>query len=308
MGLRSAAPVTEQLPSIDAIMENVNDSTQTESAKPAEGKQEVKEDGLDRIEREQKHRREQFKLQQRIKELEAKQGNPSDKASGIDLDSKNPFKDVAKAKNMSQDEIVRLALEAMDDELTPAEKKDEFKNLSPQEIADLVKKQLKEEQAKEAEENGKKSSEEKAISDFKANISKRALELEVDYPLVNSLGGSDSVYMMIEEQFLADSKEFGEEYAQENMMKPDDAIKKVNEVLAKSVKEALKSKNLKKFLLDAIKEEGNEAETQSEVDEQLNDRDVTLNNKDFRAGTEPAVKPKFNSSAEELDYLINKFI
>jgi hypothetical protein len=215
---------------------------------------------------------------------------------------------VAKAKNMSQDDIVRLALEAMDDDLTPAEKKDEFKNLSPQEIADLVKKQLREEQEKEKADLTAKDLESKAISDFKENISKKAIELEADYPLVNSLGGTDSVYNMIEEQFLADSKEFGEEYAKENIMSTDDAIKKVNETLAISVKEALKSKHLKKFLLDNIKEDNVEEGNQSEVDEQLEDRDVTLNNKQFRSGTEPVVKPKFNSNQEELDYLINKFI
>jgi predicted secreted Zn-dependent protease len=63
------------LASLDSIIEGVsqNGTSQGETAKPAEVKQETKEDGLDRIEREQKHRREQFRLQQRIKELEEQQ-------------------------------------------------------------------------------------------------------------------------------------------------------------------------------------------------------------------------------------------
>lgn len=303
--MRSEAPIMEQLPSIDSVMEGVvNGAGQSEAAKPAEVKQETKEDNLDRIEREQRHRREQFKLQQRIKELEGKQGNPSDKASTIDLNAKNPFKEVVKAKNMTQDEIVRLALEAMDDDLSPEEKKEELKASTPEEIAKLVKKQLEEERVAEE----KKNQESKAVTDFKASIASEANKLAEKYPLVDSLGGSEQAYMLIEQQFLADSKEFGEEYAQENMMKIEDAIQKTNETLAITVKQALKSKHLKDFLLKAIKEEGGEAEEQSDGDNQLKENEITLNNKAFSSGTEPAVKPNFKSNAEELDFLINKFI
>lgn len=303
--MRAEAPIMEQLPSIDSIMEGVaNGSGQGETEKPAEVKQETKEDNLDRIEREQRHRREQFKLQQRIKELEGKQGNPSDKTSTIDLNAKNPFKEVVKAKNMTQDEIVRLALEAMDDDLSPEEKKEELKASTPEEIAKLVRKQMEEEKALEE----KKNQESKAVTDFKANIAAEATKLAEKFPLVDSLGGSEQAYLLIEQQFLADSKEFGEEYAQENMMKIEDAIQKTNETLAITVKQALKSKYLKDFLLKAIKDESGEAEEQSDGDNQLKENEITLNNKAFSSGTEPVVKPNFKSNAEELDFLINKFI
>lgn len=305
MGLRSAPPVMEQLPSIDSIISGVQGGTgQSEAAKSAEGKQEIKEENLDRIDREQKHRREQFRSEQRIKDLEKQLANSSNKTSVVDTESKNPFKDIVKAKGMSQDEIVRLALEAMDDDLSPEEKKDEFKNMSPSEIAELVKKQLKEEQELEA----KNGAETKAISDFKASIVSRAKEVDEQYPLIGGLGGEEQVYAMIEQQFLADSKEFGEKYAQENMLNVDEAIKKTNESLAISVKEALKSKHLRQFLLKAIKDDSGEVEDQSHGDDQLKEREVTLNNRDFRAGTEPAGKPQFKSDRDELDFLINKFI
>jgi|ERR1017187_5218210 hypothetical protein len=310
MGLRQAAPqvapTTEALPSLDSIISGAeNGAGQSETAKPAEVKQEVKEGAnLDRIEREQKHRREMFRNQERIKQLEKQLGDTSNKASGIDLDAKNPFKEVARVKNLTQDDIVKLALEAMDDKMSTSEKKEELKSSTPEEIAALVRKQLDEERLKET----KTKAEQQAIDDYKKGIKEQILKEEEKYPLVESLGGTNQVYEAIELKFLEDSKEYGEEYARENMLSIEDAAKKVNENLANAVKTALKSKHLREFLLNAIKDDAKEVGDQSKEDNSSQEEEITINNKRFKADTESVHKPQFSSNQEELDYLINKFI
>jgi hypothetical protein len=296
-----------ELPTLDSLITGAsNVPVEGKTEEPTKSEQ-TKEENLDRIDREQRHRREMYKAQQRIKELESR--NNSDKTGGIDPDSKSPFKDLAKARGMSQDDVVRLALEAMDDDLTQEEKKEDMSKMTPAQIAELVKKQLKEEQEASEKEKAKTTAETQAIENFKKDIVGKADELAEKFPLVSSLGGVDSVYKLIEDKFNSDSKEYGEEYAQENMMKVEDAIKKTNETLALSVKDALKSKHLREFLIAAIRDESGELEDQSNGDEQLKEnKEVTLNNRDFSARTEPAVKPQFRSSDEELDFLINKFI
>lgn len=301
MGLRAAVPVSAPLPTIDAIIEGKTDVAPTiEETKAPEPKED--QGSLERIEREQKHRRELFAAQKRIKELEAKSGNPSNQTSG--LDSKNPIKDLAKSKGLSQDEVVRMALEAMDDDLSPQEKKDDLKGMTPEAIAAMVleqieaKNQKKEEAVKETQ----------AVTDFKTKISNEAAE---KFPIVAALGGAGSAFDIINEQFKKDAEEFGLEYAQENMISIEHALKKTNEALAINIKDALKSKELRDFISNIIKEDGakDKKAQQSNVPEQLEDEEesITMTNLSHRAATEAGGRPKFNSDQEELDFLINKY-
>ena len=230
MGLRSEAPVSAPLPTLESLLEPREENATSEEAKAPESKED--QGTLERIEREQKHRREMLAAQKRIKDLESKQRDPSDKTSGIE--SKNPIRDIAKAKNLSQDDVIRMALEAMDDDLTPEEKKNDLKKMDPTEIAKLVKEELdKERQTAET-----KTKQTEAITNFKTQISEKAKELAEQYPMVDALGGANNAFDMINSQYEADLKEFGDEYAQENMMKIEDAIKKTNEILANNVKDA----------------------------------------------------------------------
>jgi len=304
MGLRTAAPVSAPaLPSLDSIIsgENANE-TGTQETKAPEPKED--QSALERIEREQKHRREMFALQKRNKELEAKSRDSSNTASVVE--SKNPIKDLAKARNLSQDDVIRMALEAMDDDQTVDEKKDELKAMTPAEIAKLVKAELD----KEKETTEKSTKETQAITDFKAQISSKAKELAEKFPMVDALGGADSAYKLIDEQYTKDVEEYGADYAAENMLSIDEAIQKTNETLALNVKDALKSKHLRDFILKSIKEEGyeNDKADQSDGKVQLEEKEesVTMTNKGYRPATEAGGKPQFKSDAEELDFLINK--
>ena len=292
------------LPSLDSIIagESTNEPVAQAETKAPEPKED--QGALERIEREQKHRRELFALQKRNKELESKLGNSSDKTSVVE--SKNPIKDLAKARNLSQDDVVRMALEAMDDDQTLDEKKEDLKAMSPQEIAKLVKAELD----KEKETQEKSTKETQAVTDFKAQISTKAKELAEKYPMVDALGGSNAAFDLIDKQYQKDVEEYGADYAAENMLSIDEAIQKTNETLALNVKDALKSKHLRDFILKTIKEEGIEDKTidQSNGKVQLKDEEesVTMTNKGYRPATEASGKPQFGSDAEELDFLINK--
>lgn len=305
MGLRSNT-VTEAvtpLPTIEALIEGKGAEAAPTEAPKVEPKEETSQ--LDRIEREQKHRRELFALQKQNKELEQKYRDSSNKTSI--LDDKNPIKALAKSRGLTTDEVVKMALDAMDDDQSDAEKKDDLKNMTPEAIAKLVKEELDKEKQKESE--GEKQSQ--AIKEFKESISVKSKELAEKYPMVDALGGNELAFKAINDKFIKDSEEYGQEYAQENMMSIEDAIKSTNETLANNVKVALQSKHLRDFILKAIKDDAlkDKVPSQSEdADEQLKDEAVTITNNGHRAGTEPAGKPKFNSDQDELDYLINNYI
>lgn len=304
MGLRSGTMETvAPLPTLEALIEGKGTETAVEAPQVTETS---KEDGskLEQIERDQKHRRELFAREKRIKDLEAKLGDSGNKA-GI-LEAKNPIKELAKQKGMNQDDLIKMALEAMDDDLTDTEKKADLKDMTPEAIAKLVREQLEAEKQKEANSQG----EAKAVADFKVKIADKAKELAPTMPLVDALGGAESAFNMINEQFLKDVEEFGEEYASENMLSIDEAIKKTNDVLAKNVKDALQSKYLRDFILKTIKEDGlkEEKPNQSEEDNQLEDVATTLTNAGHRPTTEAGGKPKFSSDADELEHLINTLI
>ena len=76
----------DQLPSIDTI---IGGAVEQDKPAPTQGtpaaEPQKTDDSETRIKREQAHRREIYKAQQRIKELEAKTRDSSDKASVIDL-------------------------------------------------------------------------------------------------------------------------------------------------------------------------------------------------------------------------------
>lgn len=306
MGLRTAPPVSAApaLPSLDAIINGESSNEPGNEATKAP-EPEKEQGALERIEREQKHRRELFALQKQNKELLAKQRDPGNQASPV-AESKNPIKDLAKARNLSQDDVVRMALEAMDDDQTLDEKKSELKNMTPQEIAKLVKAELDKEKQSEAQ----SASETKAIADFKVQISTKAKELADKFPMVDALGGQNAAFDLIDSQYRKDVEEYGADYAAENMLSIDEAIQKTNETLAINVKDALKSKHLRDFILKAIKDDGlaNEKADQSNGKVQLEEKEesVTMTNKGYRPATEASGKPTFSSDAEELDFLINK--
>lgn len=261
-------------------------------------------DPIDSLEAKQKEARAKWAYEKRIKELEQKLAE-REKSGNINLDSDNPIKELAKTKKWSQDELVNKALEVLEEEgMTTDEAKAEVKTMSQEEIIAKVKEDLR----KEQEENEQRAKSEKAISDFKESIKKFATENAEKYPLVESLGVTENVYKVIEQDYLAKADEFGDEYALKNMMKMEDAVKKVNESLASEIKTALKSENMRKFLLQAIKEESGSKEksNQSEDDSQLEDEFATLTNDFMRQVTDPKDQRKMSNEealADAFKYL-----
>lgn len=295
MGLRS-----EGLPSQSASIgsgqgdfeSSFSDILGTESSStiaPIEKAEQAQEyDPLDRVEESTRAAREKWKMQKRIKDLEmnlqeaTKKGKPA-----IDMSSDNPLKELRNLKGWSRDDIVQKALDAMEDEgMSEKEAIAEVKTLSQEEIIAKVKEELK----KEALEERENSEADSAIKDFRSVIDNFSKEYAAEYPLIDGLGGQDAVFNMIEQQFSRDEEEFGTEYAQKNIMGIDKAAKIINDSLAQSVVDALKSDHVRKFILANIKEDNslsNKDTQQLEDFFQSEDDTKTLTNSAHRRVTDP---------------------
>lgn len=279
-----AAPAPASTEEDDEI-EEVNDETAPVEKTPGE------EDPIDKIEASTKAAREKWQLQKKNKELEAElEKLKADGKKGINVDSENPLREIGKLKGWSKDDIVNKALEALEDEgFTEAEAKAEVKTLSQEEIIAKVKAELKKEAEEEANEKQKMSATETAINGFKAKIKTFAVDNAEKYPLIDGLGGVEAVYKTIEDDYMNKEKEFGVEWAQKNMMTVDQASKKVNEMLASSVRNALKSDHVRKYILAAIKEDGSKSTGDNQLEDffQLQDEPHTLTNSVHKKVTDP---------------------
>lgn len=265
--------------------EEANGNTPTPPEPKQASTEEAKPDPISSLEEKQAEARAKWKYEKRIKELEQQLAEKA-KSGSINPESDNPIKDLKKAKGWSHDDIVNKALEALEDEgMTKEEAKEEVKGMSYEEIVAKVKEDLKQEQEKQTLEVAEKQKVEKAVTEFKGNIKKFAQENAEKFPLVDALGVTDNVYSMIEQDYLSKEDEFGTEYALKNMMKIEDAVKKVNETLATEIKTALKSDHVKKFLTQLLKE--GQSSNPSEENSQLEDEFATLTNDSYRKVTDP---------------------
>lgn len=247
----------------------------------------IEQDPIEGIEANAKAAREKWKLQKENKELKAEMEKlKAEKKTGFNVDSDNPLREIGKLKGWTKDDIVNKALEAMEDDgLSPEAAEKKVSNLSEEEIIEKVTKRLK---AEQEEENRKKETT-STISTFKEKIKTYAKENAEKFPLIDGLGGSDSVYQTIEQDYLAKEEEFGVEYAQKNMMSVEQAAKKVNDTLAQSVKNTLKSEHVRKFILAALKDEGVKGTKGNQLEDffQLEEEPQTLTNNSHRKITDP---------------------
>lgn len=232
--------------------------------------------------------REKWKMQKENKDLKARLAELEGKAQkGNIVDSDNPLRDIRQLKGWSKEDIVAKALEAMEDDgLSSEEAEEKVEKMSYEEIV----KKVKEDLAKESEEKSQKATVEKAINDFKAKITQYTKDNAEKFPLIDGLGGANSVYSTIEQDYAAKEKEFGVEYAQKNMMTVEAAAKQVNEKLASSVKNALQSKYVRSFILSIIKDDNTKEgkDTQLEDFFQLEDgQPRTLTNSVHKKVTDP---------------------
>lgn len=266
----------------EPTLEDIVNGMEQEQATPEEAKpqpQEASGGATEAAEQKLAYLRKLRAAEKRIKELEGAKKSPEDSKPRIDIDSPNPLREIAKHRKLSQDDIVRMAMEIMDGEVVEEGKKP----MTPEEIIAEAKRQLKAEleeetkTVKEKEEVKKKSEESnKIINDFVTNNAEK-------YPLIGGLGGTDQVYAEIEKDFLTKSEEFGEEFARENLMTLDQAAKKVNDELAKSVKTALESKHLRNFIKSLLKDEPANDETLNLLDDDYQlEESPTLNNSEFK--------------------------
>lgn len=282
-----------------SVLETKDEEANGNTPPPTEQKQvspeETKPDPISSLEEKQAEARAKWKYEKRIKELEQQLAEKG-KQTGIDPNADTALKDLVKAKGWGHDDIVNKALEVLEDEgMTKEEAKKEVKGMSYEEIVAKVKEELKQEQEKSTSEMMEKQKIDKAVNDFKGNIKKFAQENAEKFPLVDALGVTDNVYSMVEQDYLQKEEEFGTEYALKNMMKIEDAVKKVNETLATEIKTALKSDHVRKFLSDLLK--GQESNQSQEKDFQLEDEFSTLTNDSYRKVTDP--KDHREMSSEE---------
>ncbi len=284
-------PKPKVIPPVNEDDDELEEDEVINEAPPVEKVPGEEADPIEGIEANAKAAREKWKLQKENKELKAQlEKLAADGKKGINVDSDNPLREIGKLKGWSKDDIVNKALEALEDDgLSEEQAKAEVKNLSYEEIVEKVKADLKKERAEEDELNGKKTATEKAISTFKEGIKKFATENAEKYPLIDGMGGIDSVYKTIEADYLKKEEEYGVEWAQKNMMTVDQASKKVNEMLASSVKNALKSEHVRKFILSAIKDDGGKGTKDTQLEDffQLQDEPQTLTNSIHKKVTDP---------------------
>lgn len=267
-------------PDDDEDEELDEDKKPTIEAKPPE------KDPLEGLEEAQRNAKDKWRLQKELKELKEQVALLTKPAAGNKDPGANPL------KGKTQDEIINLAMAAMDDDGLTEEQAD--KKLQTMSTDEIIKK-AKEEMRKEMQEENVKSEGERraeqAISTFKKNIDTHITEKGEAYPVLAGLGGTDHVYAMIEKDYLAKEEEFGQEYAQKHMMKIEDAAKKVNETLASEVRKALKSPHMKKFILELAKDGGDsDSDSNQSQDEfaQLEDQGSrTLTNSVHRRVTDP---------------------
>jgi len=284
-------------PTLEDVINGLDEQTTTEAP---QSKPQAEVDGISKAEEKLEYHRKMRAQEKRIKELEERIKKASEATKqGVDLDSPNPIRDIIKAKKLSQDDIVRLAIEAMEDDGDQDAGKT-IKNMTPEEIIAEAKRQLKkeleEEQNQKAEkENIKKSNEES----FKV-IDQYVTENEAKFPLIKGLGGIDTVYAEIEKDYLDKVEEFGEEFAKKNVLTIEQASKKVNDALANSVKDALKSNHLRTCIKTLLKDEqgGDEDLLLSEEENQL-EESPTLNNSDFKP---TAQTKRFDPSDEDENW------
>jgi len=272
-----------------SVLETKEEEANGNTPPPAEPKQveqeETRPDPIGSLEEKQAEARAKWKYEKRIKELEQQLAS---KEKTIDPNTDNPLRELKKIKGWSHDEIVDKALEVLEDEgMSKEEAKKEVKEMSYEEIVAKVKEELKNETEKQTLEIQEKQRIEKAVTEFKGNIKKFSEENAEKYPLVGALGVTDNVYSIIEQDYLSKVEEFGEDFALKNMMKIDDAVKKVNERLASEIKSALKSDHVRNFLSLAIKEASGATKSQSEDEFQLEDEFATLTNDSYKKVTDP---------------------
>jgi hypothetical protein len=250
------------------------------------------EDPIDKIEASAKAAREKWKLQKELKEAKAElEKLKADGQKGAFLDDENPLREITKRKGWSKDDIVAKALEAMEDDgMTEAEAKKEVRALTEEEIYEKVTKRIKEDQEAEREQNEKNKVTHDRIEQFKGKIKEFTATNSEKYPLVDGMGGIGHAYKLIEDDYMKNEEEYGVEYAQKNLMTIEKAVKQVNDNLASSVKNALKSDHVRKYILSVIKEDGGKDTKDAQLEDlfQLEDEEPqTLTNGVHRRSTDP---------------------
>lgn len=245
-------------------------------------------DPIEALEANARAAREKWKLQKENKELKAEMErlrSEAKRSSVIDTD--NPLKELGKMKGWSKDDIVNKALEAMEEDgMSPEEAEDKVKTLSTEEIIKKVREELK----REAEEEKKKDQTNQTIDGFIKKIKEFSAANVERFPLISGLGQENSIFNAIEADYLKKEEEFGVEYAQKNMMTMEQAAKKINDELAQSIKTTLKSDHVRKFILAALKEEGQGQAEHNQLEDffQLEDEaPKTLTNKSTRKVSDP---------------------
>lgn len=267
-----------------------------EEAKEDQAPQLVKEsteqDPIDKIEEAAKAAREKWKLQKELKEAKAElEKLKSEGKKGSVLDTDNPLREITKLKGWSKDDIVQKALEAMEDDgMTPEQAEKKVESMSQEELIAKVKAELKAEQEAEREQNEKAKITHERIEKFKEKIKEFTGQNAEKYPLIDGMGGVGHVYKMIEDDYIKNEEEYGVEYAQKNIMTIEKAAKAINDKLASSVKDALKSDHVRKYILSIIKEDGGRSTKDNQLEDffQLEDAEPeTLTNSVHRRSTDP---------------------
>lgn len=145
-----------------------------------------------------------------------------------------------------------------------------------------------------------------------------------NYPLTNVFGDSETIYQIRAEKYAQDAKEYGEEYAMENLVSIEEAAKLAEEYRAEAMKEHQEGLRelyalIPKYL-DNVKESKDNDEVKEEDDNepkrankkgvnQQPDNVRTLTNKQQTTVPKRENKEKeFKSDFERIQYIADKFM
>lgn len=98
------------------------------------------------------------------------------------------------------------------------------------------------------EETVAKQQENQQVTEFKTQVGSYLDENSSEFPLSSSMKQGDLVFEIIEQQYIKDKNEYGEEYASQNMLSKEDAAKKSEQHLASEVEKMLQSKSVRDYL------------------------------------------------------------
>lgn len=238
-------PYTEKTPTeanLEHDEEEYEDVPDKEEVEAQEETEEVQAHGLDLdkiTERERELFRERKKNRDRFSELEEQIRQQQELIEQMQNREPEQFAEEAPEVEDDRDDFERL----IDDVLNGKNKN----QLTREDVLDLLEERDRQRSAERAQELEQFEIEE-TMADFQSEINSFIEDNEDRFGVINSMGNSDLVLELIEQDYREKAEEFGFDYAERNMLSIEKAASYVNSQLEKQIESMLQSKPLRKLV------------------------------------------------------------